>query len=401
MSLRLIIEQSREAQLRTEMRLTEGVLSIGRGADCDWQLSDPEMFISRRHCVLAGRDGRFTLTDESSGGLYLNGADLPLGRGNSVEVTDGLRMQLGEIVIRARLAAADGDQPLAAGALAGDGFFAPQPAPVSPPRPAELPLPFDRTDPQTTPWTSAEEPRQPPPLFDDPFSLDLPPGPAAVDFEADTEGADAAPLAPDDRDAHTPPRPDPETVEYLMRGLGIDMPAGFTGTPEQLEALGQRFRMLTEGLVGLLRARAEDKGAARIAQTVIGSSQVNPLKFMPTTDEALAAIIAARGPGYLPPDAAIAAAFHDLHDHRQRSWSGLQSSLRRMIDRFDPALFEAEIDEQGLLRALVSGGRSARLWQHYRERYRDIARAAEDRFLGEVGGDFRDAYENRKEMHDD
>jgi type VI secretion system protein ImpI len=30
----------------------------------------------------------------------------------------------------------------------------------------------------------------------------------------------------------------------------------------------------------------------------------------------------------------------------------------------------------------------------YEERYRDIAKAAEDRFLGEVGADFREAYED-------
>ena len=29
----------------------------------------------------------------------------------------------------------------------------------------------------------------------------------------------------------------------------------------------------------------------------------------------------------------------------------------------------------------------------YQQRYRDIARTAEDRFLGEIGAEFRDAYE--------
>jgi type VI secretion system protein ImpI len=36
------------------------------------------------------------------------------------------------------------------------------------------------------------------------------------------------------------------------------------------------------------------------------------------------------------------------------------------------------------------------MWQLYQERYRDIAEAAEKRFLGEVGADFRDAYENER-----
>ena len=65
-----------------------------------------------------------------------------------------------------------------------------------------------------------------------------------------------------------------------------------------------------------------------------------------------------------------------------------------MVDRFDPAIFEAEIEDVGMLKALVAGSRPARLWQLYADRYREIAKAAEDRFLGEVGADFRDAYEN-------
>ena len=66
-----------------------------------------------------------------------------------------------------------------------------------------------------------------------------------------------------------------------------------------------------------------------------------------------------------------------------------------MIDRFDPAAFEAEVEQVGLVKSLISGSRSARLWQLYEERYRDIAKSAEDRFLGDVGADFREAYEGK------
>jgi type VI secretion system protein ImpI len=130
-----------------------------------------------------------------------------------------------------------------------------------------------------------------------------------------------------------------------------------------------------------------------VAQTVIGAANVNPLKFSVTPDDAVSAVVAPKGPGYLDPDAAIAAALSDLMDHHKRSWTGLQTSLRRMVDRFDPAIFEAEVEDVGMLKALVAGSRPARLWQLYSDRYREIAKAAEDRFLGEVGADFRSAYE--------
>jgi type VI secretion system protein ImpI len=164
----------------------------------------------------------------------------------------------------------------------------------------------------------------------------------------------------------------------------------------EMEAAGRRFRLLAEGLVQLLRTRAKEKGSVRVAQTVIGSADVNPLKFLATTEDALAALVSPRGKGYLAPEDAIAASYRDLNDHQVRTWIALQSALRGMIDRFDPERFEKEADAAGTLKAILSGGRGARLWQLYLARYREIAKAAEDRFLGEVGADFRDAYEGNR-----
>ena len=78
-----------------------------------------------------------------------------------------------------------------------------------------------------------------------------------------------------------------------------------------------------------------------------------------------------------------------------------ESRLRQMIDRFDPAAFEAEVTEAGRLKSLLSGGRGARLWQLYETRYREMARAAEGRFLGEIGADFREAYEGTTDRRTD
>jgi type VI secretion system protein ImpI len=66
-----------------------------------------------------------------------------------------------------------------------------------------------------------------------------------------------------------------------------------------------------------------------------------------------------------------------------------------MIDRFDPAEIEREMETTGLMERLIAGGRSAKLWQLYTERYGEIAKAAEEQFLGEVGADFREAYETK------
>ncbi|EYD74770.1 Uncharacterized protein ImpI/VasC [Rubellimicrobium mesophilum DSM 19309] len=185
----------------------------------------------------------------------------------------------------------------------------------------------------------------------------------------------------------------PGLGEAFLKGMGLD-PARAAGIgPAEMEALGRRFRALVEALEQSLRSRAREKRNLRVAQTVIGSSEVNPLKFLPMTEDVLEAMIGPPRPGYMDADAAIAAAQRDLADHQLRSWSGLQSALRRMIDRFDPEEIERDLEAAGRLRAILAGGRSALLWQLYRERYKTIAKAAEDRFLGEVGSDFREAYE--------
>ena len=71
----------------------------------------------------------------------------------------------------------------------------------------------------------------------------------------------------------------------------------------------------------------------------------------------------------------------------------MQGALRRMIDRFDPAVIEEELKSNSAIGTLLSGGRGAKLWELYQKRHREIAESAEKSFLGEIGADFRDAYE--------
>ncbi|SPH18695.1 hypothetical protein DEA8626_02237 [Defluviimonas aquaemixtae] len=444
MTLRLVIEHSLHPQPHTEMRHESGDLTIGRGADCDWQIEDPDMFVSRRHCVVSARDGRYEVTDASRGGLFIDGADTPLGAGNTVALQSDMRLRLGDVVIRAEIAAEEGaknsapSRPAASDpSLGGDDFFS-RPVERAPERkrPESLPDPFEKA--QARPARIEKDERTPPRPIDedDPFMLDPLPrqtdtpdrqeSGARDDFgfsDIFAEPEDTPPPA-EDRSARTVPPPAeatatprkngpqtaapgpdrrppvaPDARAAFLRGLGLEPADHVQG--DDLEALGRRFRLLVDGLMHLLRTRAKEKGSARVAQTIIGSADVNPLKFLATTEDALGSLVTPRGKGYLDPDEAITAAFRDLSDHQMRTWIALQEALRRMIDRFDPAEFERLVEDEGLMKSLLSGGRGARLWELYRDRYRDIAKSAEDRFLGEVGADFRDAYEGNRRTTDD
>ncbi|WP_292202290.1 type VI secretion system-associated FHA domain protein TagH, partial [Mesorhizobium sp.] len=180
----------------------------------------------------------------------------------------------------------------------------------------------------------------------------------------------------------------------FLRGMGVEE-ADFVGRDAiaEMEKFGREYRLMLDGLMQLLRKRAEEKGSARVAQTVVGASEVNPLKFLPTVEDVIVTIISERSPGFLSGEAAIGDAVKDLAQHHVRAWRGVQAALRRMIDRFDPATIEEELKSNSAIGNLLAGGRNAKLWELYQKRHRDIAQSAESSFLGEIGADFRDAYE--------
>ena len=51
--------------------MTEGELVIGRGADVDWRVDDPDRYLSRRHCVLHRSGDHVDVTDISTNGVFL------------------------------------------------------------------------------------------------------------------------------------------------------------------------------------------------------------------------------------------------------------------------------------------------------------------------------------------
>ena len=483
MSLLLTLEQGPRAQAVRQARLDKGELVIGRSPEADWQIDDPDMFVSRAHCkVVGGEDGYF-VTDMSSSGLFIDNSGSPLGSGNSARLQNGMRLRMGDYVLWVDLQMADA-QP----AAPEPAYQAAQPASRTPvnfghddffsvkteeeparPRPANLPDPFEQPeagafsradaqrsspafddpfslDPVATPSSraSADRDQRGAPIFDDPFGFDTPaaaPNAAAagaVQREPEDDGFSLTPpiapipqkraraavpresvtddsSSPDPWDMPSPAEEEPPPARptpipnrrkspptpandalraAFLRGLGLeeDELSGRDSVAD-MEKFGREYRLMMDGLMQLLRKRAEEKGNARVAQTVVGASEVNPLKFLPTVDDALATILAERSPGFLAAEPAIADAVRDLAHHHVRAWRGVQAALRRMIDRFDPAALEEELKSSSTIETLLAGGRGAKLWELYQKRHREIAASAESRFLGDIGADFRNAYE--------
>ncbi|RVD40003.1 type VI secretion system-associated FHA domain protein TagH, partial [Mesorhizobium sp. M4A.F.Ca.ET.020.02.1.1] len=214
------------------------------------------------------------------------------------------------------------------------------------PRPAELPNPFEQPLPGAFERANANQGSSQ--AFDDPFSLDpvpslngmaepvpakpspiqddfgfgpaTPSGPAnggwpagereraaerpqpANPWDLPVQAAEPPPpprVASGSRPARAPAaapsQSDMALRNAFLRGMGVEE-ADFPGRDAiaEMAKFGREYRLMMEGLMQLLRKRSEEKGNARVAQTMVGASEVNPLKFLPTVDDAIVTILGER-----------------------------------------------------------------------------------------------------------
>ncbi|HEX6999194.1 MAG TPA: type VI secretion system-associated FHA domain protein TagH, partial [Gammaproteobacteria bacterium] len=70
--------------------------SIGRSLESDWVLPDGQRYLSSRHASIDYRSGSYYIIDTSTNGVFVNGADTPVGRGNPQRLFNGDRIRMGE-----------------------------------------------------------------------------------------------------------------------------------------------------------------------------------------------------------------------------------------------------------------------------------------------------------------
>ncbi len=114
---------SRQGGARRESRtFNDGTLSIGRGANNDWVLADPDRLLSKTHCMISLEGSRYVLTDTSTNGVFINGAREPTARDSRAFLTDGDSFRLGDYTITVT-EADTAPAPRAAPAASGFGSF--------------------------------------------------------------------------------------------------------------------------------------------------------------------------------------------------------------------------------------------------------------------------------------
>lgn len=179
-------------------------------------------------------------------------------------------------------------------------------------------------------------------------------------------------------------------LQAFWSGLGV---AGeHAASPQQslamMRASGELLRHLVEGLMQVLRVRAELKSQFRVSLTTMQAHENNPLKFAADVDEALGLLLQSGHAGFLGPQAAVCEGFNDLVNHQMAMMAGIQAALADTLKKFDPdAIAKAQAD------ALLQ--KKSKCWESYTEKYPQLTASAQEQFFGEV---FADAYEKQMQL---
>jgi type VI secretion system protein ImpI len=408
---------------------TRGI-DIGRDQYLDWTLPDPNRFISGKHCEIRWRDGDFWLHDVSTNGTFLYGADGRLKAPHKLR--DGDRFMIGHYIILTNISG----QPAQATALeTAGGATSPdyenlwepvgEAAPPIDARQLKASRDLHPVKPDFLDWAVDLQPPRPgpaappassvwgePPRSSEadwakstPKPLPLEPAPAAVPtprrpvwVTGEPQGPWATPAASE------PPKPHPlapatenldagdnalasadnsaaDLVRLIARSAGLPDNAFAAQNPAQFaEMVGQLLRLLTENMRQLLEARQQAKRLARSSsQTTVEALDNNPLKFAPTTDEAMRIMFGPPTKSYLAATSAIAQGFDDVKAHQVRTFSAMQHALKRLLEEFDPG----EIEKASTLSRGVfgRGPNKAGCWDTFATRWNAATHGQDDGML--------------------
>lgn len=306
---------------------------IGRDADCDLCLPDPERTVSRQHLVVWVEAGQLQLRVLS----VVNGVDLPSGEvppGGVATLAAGEILMVGDYGITAQ------GQPAFADTSAS-GFLD-----------------------QLMPGSHGVHGE------DDPFGewgFDatvvhrFAPQPSVPAATTSAEASQTLPLAAVGV-AMT------GDVASLYRGLGLDPDKLGALSAAELEAAGRKIRIVLQGLMELYSAKLDlNREMGADERTMVATRENNPLKTDWPLDTKIEYLLAGRAAGaaFMAPELAVAEMVAELRIHDMSVTAASRAVVEGVLREFEPHKLEARISED------KSAGLLARLrpWDAYAKYY--------------------------------
>ena len=415
----------------------EAGFSIGRSDKSDWVLPDPERVISGKHVSILPRGGDYYLIDESTNGTLVGGIEL--GKGQQVELKEGDEIDIGEYrIIVDRIESvtsmgplpappsespAEAQIPSVSPPLVGEDALDPlnliggddaAPAPVAPKlppaQPDDLPVanqafvpPKIVPDPDPPAMAAGEIPDDwfntaENPQVDEAAGLASPdpspsPRPSPTPGPTSMPGATASPPIVPPVPPIPPVAPSATAggdVAALLRAAGIDPETVDAGV---LDSLGQSLRIVVQGMVEVLRGRAEIKNQFRVQQTQLKAKDNNPLKVAINAEDALFNLFVKPGDGFKDPVGAFREGFDDIKHHQVAMLMGMQAGFQALLARFDPDRLEPIFDRRMKSGRLLGAMNKTKYWDQYRDMFNDLG-DDEEAFRKLFGETFAQEYEN-------
>jgi type VI secretion system protein ImpI len=390
---------------------------VGRAQHLDWTLPDPTRCISSKHCEVRFTDGAYWLYDVSTNGTFVNRSSRRVQ--SPYKLADGDQLEIGDYIISVAVEGEEiavADSPQEPEPATSDDLWN-NPTGVSPPidrrellppieqssraadflnRVVDMPAPNENSAPPPA------SPRPAPPPPPDPWAptgigrgqgaAAEPPHPrlatGQVPFDRGREQQGRQPGTPPpahEPPAHESPAPAPArerpAVSPVERGhleseflrqfaLGANLPqdtfAGQKGDEFAYE-LGVLTRIACAHLMQLLNARAAAKTLARSTErTMIQQTDNNPLKFMPSAEEAVRVMLSGKSPSYLDGRQAFERAFADLQTHQMATYTAMQQALKALLEDLDPKAIESST---GASRPSLLGSNKTKAWEIFSARW--------------------------------
>jgi predicted component of type VI protein secretion system len=322
--------------------IRSGRLEIGRDPAAGWPVDDPELAISRRHCILAMENGRLTLRDTSTNGVYIGPERRRAPASATVEIAPGEAFRFGPYMI------------------AVDHAPSPYEAQTD-----ALPLvPTVEAD-------DADKPRKQ--AVVDPLSL------TSISFASRSEKLDAGAVPAGE-----------SLLDAFCSGAGFDPSSFLDEDPVHvMRRVGAVYQCMVVGLTELMEERTTLKNDYELERTTVHARGNNPFRWASAESVALD-LLRARADGFLSGPEAVEGAFKDLKSHLSCMLAGLRGAVRATLERLSPPGIESRLER----RSWMLRSRGAVAWRAYGRLHEDLRREAEENAEGLISRSFRTAYQH-------
>lgn len=185
-------------------------------------------------------------------------------------------------------------------------------------------------------------------------------------------------------------------LEAVFVAAGFDpVAARALATAENAVVVGSILRVVVQGTMEFLSARAEIKNQFRVAMTQIAPVENNPLKFSVNPLDAMQRLFVQHTQGFLGPVAAFEEAFHDSKAHQLAMMAGMRAAFDHLMERFDPHNLQKGFDRELRRSALLQSLNKTKYWDMLIDLYEDINKDSDVNFQRLFGDEFARAYEEQ------